>query len=60
MQLIYRGISYQSNLTRSATDKTINGKYRGVSYQIGKTRNATLKNGFTLKYRGREYIKLLP
>ena len=61
MQLVYRGISYQSISTHLAAIKIINGKYRGISYQIGKckVKNAAIKDIHALKYRGIDYIKIL-
>ena len=53
MQLVYRGISYQTNSTQSSTSKQeVNGQYRGISYQIRKINNAKIKNICVLKYRG--------
>lgn len=62
MQLIYRGISYQTTATDSATSKqAIDGKYRGISYQIPthKIENIATKSIHVLKYRGIDYIKIL-
>lgn len=61
MQLVYRGISYQTTVTDSATSKVIDGKYRGISYQIRKHKveNVATKSIHVLKYRGIDYIKIL-
>lgn len=61
MQLVYRGISYQSISTHLAAIKVFNGKYRGISYQIGKckAKNVAVKDIYVLKYRGIDYFKIL-
>lgn len=62
MQLVYRGISYQTTTTDSTTSKqAIDGKYRGISYQISKHKveNVAIKGIHVLKYRGIDYIKIL-
>ena len=60
MQMIYRGISYQSTSTDLATVKReINGKYRGVPYQLSKPKDKKSAGIFVLKYRGLEFIKVL-
>ena len=60
MQLVYRGIFYQSISTHLAAIKVFNGKYRG-SAQIRnyKAKNAVIKDIYVLKYRGIDYIKIL-
>ena len=60
MQLIYRGVSYQSTSTESTTVKQgINGKYRGIPCQLQKVKDRTISGIFVLKYRGSEFIKVL-
>ena len=62
MQLVYRGIPYQTTATDSATPKqAIDGKYRGISYQMPKhkVKNVAIQGIHVLKYRGIEYIKIL-
>lgn len=60
MQLVYRGISYQSTSTPLAIKKQeFNGKYRGIPAQIRKIKDAMIKNIYVLKYRGVDYIKVL-
>ena len=62
MQLVYRGISYQTiSMHLAASKQVINGKYRGISAQIHKrkVKNVAIKGIYVLKYRGIDYIKIL-
>ena len=62
MQLVYRGISYQTlSMPVAVVQQVINGKHRGIPYQIRKRKiaNAAIKGVYVLKYRGTDYIKTL-
>ena len=62
MQLVYRGISYQTPSIHIAADQQkINGKYRGIPYQnqIKRKKSAAISSVYALKYRGIDYIKTL-
>lgn len=60
MQLIYRGVSYQS-ITPELVDakQQPNLKYRGISYQIPKAKNQNIADIHVLKYRGIDFVKVL-
>lgn len=60
MQLVYRGISYQSTSTELASFKQeINGKYQEITCQLQKVKGRTLSGIFVLKYLGSEFIKVV-
>ena len=60
MQLVYRGISYQSTSTDSAiVQREIHAKYRGNSYRIDKVNGMSIQAISVMKYRGVEYLNIL-
>jgi Domain of unknown function (DUF4278) len=60
MQLVYRGISYQSTSTDLAiVQQEMNGKYRGIPYRISEVKETMIQAILVMKYRGVEYIKIL-